>query len=181
MKKILLVIPNNCTGCNRCSYVCSAAKEGMFIPARARIKINSFPHEGYSVPGICFQCSRADCMKACPENAIFKNESGVITIDIEKCTQCGECVTACPYGMMEQYEFGIPCKCDLCDGNPICVAECNFGALVFMEGDKVMRKLRGTQMKQRQKEGRPDQKRRELAKNILESALRVPQTANYMG
>jgi len=181
MEKLLLVIPNNCTGCNRCSYVCSAVNEGMFIPSKARIKINNFPHEGYSVPSICFQCSKADCMKACPEDAITKNERDVIAIDINECTKCGECVTACPYGMMEQYESGIPYKCDLCNGNPACVAECNFNALIFKKSDKVMRKLRGTQMKQRQEQGRPDQKRRELAQNILKDAVRVPQTANYMG
>ena len=74
MEKLLLAIPNRCTGCNRCTYVCSALKEGMFIPSKARIKINNFAHQGYSVPSICFQCSGADCMKACPEGAIIKNE-----------------------------------------------------------------------------------------------------------
>jgi len=181
MGKLLLVIPNRCTGCNRCSYVCSAIKEGMFILSKARIKINNFPHEGYSVPSICFQCPSADCMKACPEDAIIKNEIGVIVIDINKCTGCGECIDACPYGMMEQYESGMPYKCDLCGGSPACVAECNFDALVFKESDKILRKLRGTQMKQRQKQGRPDQKRRGLAKNVLKDAVRVPQTVNYMG
>jgi len=153
----------------------------MFIPSRARIKINNFPHEGYSVPSICFQCSKADCMKACPEDAITKNENDVIIIDMDKCTKCGECVTACSYGMMEQYESGMPYKCDLCGGSPACVSECNFGALMFKESDKVTRKLRGVQMKQRLKQGRPDQKRWELAKNIFKNAIRVPQTANHMG
>ncbi len=181
MEKLLLAIPNRCTGCNRCTYVCSAVKEGMFIPSKARIKINNFPNEGYSVPGICFQCSKADCMKACPEDAIFKNEIGVIAIDMDKCTQCGECVDACPYGMMEQYESGIPYKCDLCDGSPACVVECNFGALLFTEPDKILRKLRGTQMKQRQAQGLSNQKRRRLAQNILKDAVRLPKTVNYMG
>ena len=100
---------------------------------------------------------------------------------MDKCTQCGECVDACPYGMMEQYESGIPYKCDLCDGSPVCVSECNFNALLFKESDKVMRKLRGTQMKQRQAQGFSNQKRRNLAQNILKDAVRLPKTVNYMG
>ena len=83
--------------------------------------------------------------------------------------------------MMEQYDSGIPYKCDLCGGSPACVGECNFGALLFKEADKVSKRLRGSQMKQRSKEGRPDQKRRGLATAILNEAVRVPRTANYMG
>jgi formate dehydrogenase iron-sulfur subunit len=120
-------------------------------------------------------------MTACPEGAIIKNDRGVIAIDVKKCTRCGECVPACPYGMIEQYESGIPFKCDLCGGTPSCVGECNFGALVFKEVDKISRKLRSQQMKHRQAEGRPDQKRRNLAENLLNEAVRVPRTTNYMG
>ncbi|MCP4022081.1 MAG: 4Fe-4S dicluster domain-containing protein [Desulfobacteraceae bacterium] len=181
MEKLLLAIPNRCTGCNRCTYACAAVKEGMFIPSKARIKINNFAHEGYSVPSVCFQCPNADCMKACPEDAIIKNERGVIAININKCTRCGECISACQYGMIEQYESGVPYKCDLCGGSPACVGECNFGALVFKEADKVSRKLRSQQMKQRQTDGSPDQKRHKLAAVILKEAVRVPRTANYMG
>ena len=181
MEKLLLAIPNRCTGCNRCTYVCSALKEGMFIPAKARIKINNFAHQGYSVPSICFQCPGADCMKACPEGAIIKNERGVIAINIKKCTQCGDCVEACPYGMMEQYDSGMPYKCDLCGGSPACIEECNFGALVFKESDTITRKQRAQQMKQRSTKGSPRSKRHELAVNILNQAVRIPRTSGYLG
>lgn len=43
MEKLLLAIPNRCTGCNRCAYACSAVKEGMFIPSKARIKSTILP------------------------------------------------------------------------------------------------------------------------------------------
>lgn len=181
MEKHLLAIPNRCTGCNRCVYACSAVKEGMFMPSKARIKINNFPLEGYSVPSICFQCPKPDCLEACPEEAIFKNERSVIVVDARKCDGCGDCVTACPYGMIEQYSSGKAYKCDLCGGNPACVAECHFGALVFREADKIARKLRGTQMKQRITEGAPEKRRHQLALNIMKAAERIPRTAGYMG
>jgi Fe-S-cluster-containing dehydrogenase component len=181
MEKHLLTIPNRCTGCNRCVYACAAVKEGMFMPSKARIHINNFPLNGYSVPNICFQCPNADCMKACPQGAIYKNEREVIVVDAAKCDGCGDCVNACPYGMIEQYSSGKAFKCDLCGGNPVCATECHFGALVFKEADKVSLKLRGAQMKQRITEGSPDEKRYQLAMNMLQAAVRVPRTPNYMG
>jgi len=181
MEKYLFVIPNRCTGCNRCTYACSASKEGMFIPSKARIQINNFALQGYSVPSICFHCTKPDCLKACPNEAIFRNERGIVVIDSQKCDGCGDCVPACTYGMIEQYDSGKAFKCDLCGGNPICVAECHYGALLFKKSDKISRKLRAFQMKQRIAEGSPGKKRHELAGNILKDAVRIPRTAGYMG
>ena len=145
MEKHLLTIPNRCTGCSRCTYACAAAKEGIFMPSKARIKINNFAHDGYSVPSICFQCKHADCKKACRHDAIIENQSGVVVINAAKCNGCGDCVEACPYGMIEQYSSGKAFKCDLCGGDPVCVSECNFGAIVFKKPDSVTRKIRGIQ------------------------------------
>ena len=181
MEKHLLAIPNRCTGCNRCTYACSAVKEGMFMPSKARLKINNFPLEGYSVPSICFQCPKPDCLEACPTAAIFKNERGVVVVDAATCDGCGDCVAACPYGMIEQYGSGTAFKCDLCGGTPACVSECQYGALVFKEPDKISRKLRAIQMKQRMAHGSSDKKRHRLAQNVLKGAARVPRTAGYMG
>jgi anaerobic carbon-monoxide dehydrogenase iron sulfur subunit len=181
MEKHLMTIPNRCTGCNRCTYACAAAKEGLFMPSKARIKVNNFALEGYSVPSICFQCKNADCMNACPEDAIYENEKGVVVVNAAKCKGCGTCTGACPYGMIEQYSSGQAFKCDLCGGDPICVAECHFGALVFKKPDKITRKLRGAQMKLRVPEGKPSMKRRQIATGILKDAVRVPRTTNYMG
>lgn len=181
MEKHLLAIPNRCTGCNRCTYACSAVKEGLFMPSKARIKINNFPLQGYSVPNICFQCPKPDCMEACPVEAIFKNDRGVVVVDAGKCEGCGDCVEACPYGMIEQYVSGKAYKCDLCGGTPACANECEYGALVFKEPDKVSRKLRNQQMKQRISQGTPEEKRIRLAEKIMGTTVRVPRTAGYMG
>ena len=181
MEKHLMAIPNRCTGCNRCVYVCAAVKEGLFMPSRARIKVTNFPLEGYSVPNICFQCPNAECMKACSEGAIFKNERGIIVVETGRCNGCGECVSACPYGMIEQYASGRAYKCDLCGGSPACVAECHFGALVFKEPDSVSRRLRKEQMKHRIKDGSPTDKRLALAKQVMQEAVRIPRTVAYMG
>jgi len=170
MENRLYAIPELCTGCNRCVYVCSAVKEGEFIPSKSRIHINNFSSRGYSVPSICFQCSKPDCLEACPEEAIDKNENGVVCVDQEKCNECGECVVACPYGMMEQDDEKLAFKCDYCGGDPACVKECEPGALVYLEAEKKVLKLRGVQMKQRIESGSPEEKRHQLGLNLLAKA-----------
>ncbi len=170
MEKHIFANPELCTGCNRCVYVCSAVKEGMFQPSKARIHINNFPLRGYSVPSICFQCPRPDCMAACPEGAITKNDDGIVLVDADKCNGCGECVDACTYGMIELGADDIAVKCDYCGGDPACVKECEPKAIVFAEGDKKMRKINGLQMKQRVETGSPAEKRHRLGVNLLAHA-----------
>lgn len=167
MEKILYASPDLCTGCNRCIYVCSAVKEGKFYPTKSRIQINNFTLNGYSVPSVCFQCPKPECLEACPEEAIYKNENEVVLVDREKCNSCGDCVTACPYGMIEQDAEELAYKCDYCSGDPACVKECAPGAIVFQAEDKQLRKLRGLQMKQRTESPRPDEKRHQLGLNLM--------------
>ena len=38
----------------------------------------------------------ADCVRACPFDAIHMGENEIPVVDPEKCTACGKCVTACP-------------------------------------------------------------------------------------
>jgi len=167
IEKVLYATPALCTGCNRCVYVCSAVKEKKFIPSKSRIHINNFPEKGYSVPSICFQCSKPDCLAACPERAIYKNESERVLVDSEKCNGCGDCMDACPYGVIEVKNGGVAIKCDGCNGDPACVKECYPGALVYQAPEKEMRKARGLQMKQRTELGLPHKKRYQLGVNIL--------------
>ena len=153
----------------------------MFQPSKARLRISNFSRQGYSFPHICFHCKNADCMQACPQGAIVVNERDIVVIDAKRCDGCGDCVQACPYGMIEQYASGVAYKCDLCGGNPACVDECHFGALVFKQPDKITRKLRAEQMKQRTSEGTPAEKRHTIAENIYNQSERIPRTLHYMG
>lgn len=136
MEKRLYAIPDLCTGCNRCVYACSAIKEGKFHPSRSRIHISNFSLNGYSVPNICFQCPKPDCVTACPCKAISQQENGIVQVDTEKCDGCGECVAACPYGAIDQDDKGLAYKCDYCGGDPNCVTECTPGAIVYQVEDK---------------------------------------------
>lgn len=170
MSKALFADPDKCTGCNRCTYVCSAVKTGAFAPTGARIQINNYPHKGFSVPSVCFQCPGAPCHKACPTEAISRNAADVVVVDAEKCTACGLCVTACPYGMIEMNVEGLACKCDHCGGDPACVKECFPAALVYQEAEPALVKLKGAQMKNRAMEGSSWEKRDQLGRALLAKA-----------
>jgi Fe-S-cluster-containing hydrogenase component 2 len=61
----------------------------------------------------------------------------------------------------------VAIKCDLCGGEPSCVAECLAQALVFTEPDKELRQRRGMQMKERCATGSPEGKRAELARRLV--------------
>lgn len=43
----------------------------------------------------------ADCARACDFDAIQMSETGLPVVDVDKCTACGDCVTACPKSLFE--------------------------------------------------------------------------------
>jgi len=171
--KTLLTNPDLCTGCNRCTYGCSAKNEGVFAPALARLSINTYALQGFSAPSVCFQCKRPDCLEACPEQAITKTADGIVVVDADICTGCGACVPACAWGMIAKHPgSGKAFKCDLCGGDPACAKECTFGALVYADPDKDQTKVRAMQMKHRSNLGGHEQKRDAYGKALLNEAQR---------
>lgn len=170
-EKCLIAIPDLCTGCNRCVYICSASKEGQFIPSHARLHINNFTFNGYSVQSVCFQCPIPDCMESCPEKAITKDEqTGVVQVDEIWCTGCGLCVTACPYGMIDLNYDQVAIKCDHCGGDPSCVKECPYGALLYQEPDRDLKKARNFQRRQRFEGTDAELKRHQLGEKLMAEA-----------
>jgi carbon-monoxide dehydrogenase iron sulfur subunit len=132
MTKMMKVNDEKCTGCRLCELACSVTKTDEFNPALARIRVD-WGEEGACVPVVCTQCAEAWCVQACPSEAISRNqETAVVIIDPEQCIECGECVSACPTGAIGwRSSSGAPFKCDLCSGQPACVAMCPAEALVL--------------------------------------------------
>lgn len=45
----------------------------------------------------CQECEEAPCMKACPNDAIYRDENGIVRLHKEKCDLTLACMEACPY------------------------------------------------------------------------------------
>ena len=129
----------NCVGCRMCEIVCSAVKEGKFIPDLARIQVAEEPLAGLSAPVVCYQCVDAMCMRVCPADAIKEvvDENGYRCIDVvqEKCISCGRCAFACPIGAINYSPKAKARKCDLCGGDPECVKYCYYDCLHLVKLD----------------------------------------------
>ena len=90
-----------------------------------------------SFPVQCRQCAEPHCVYACLTGALQRDpDSGIVTVDEERCAGCWTCVLACPFGAVRQdiHQKRIA-KCDLCPDRemPACVANCPNEALVYAE------------------------------------------------
>ena len=46
---------------------------------------------------VCNHCKNAPCTKACPTQATFKREDGIVMMDYHRCIGCRFCMAACPF------------------------------------------------------------------------------------
>jgi anaerobic carbon-monoxide dehydrogenase iron sulfur subunit len=151
----VVIDSKKCTGCHMCELACSAWHEGAYRPSVARLSVGVNPTTITVRGRTCLQTACARCEEACPEGAIRREPivvrgvaagepaplddgsagSGapaaaspagyVLTVDEVSCTNCGECYSVCPHGVLfEHPDRHVAIKCDLCGGDPQCVVFC---------------------------------------------------------
>ena len=135
MAKMLIVDYEKCTGCRLCELVCSVKHTGASNPSRANVHVVKWEDEGFYLPMLCQHCVDAPCRSVCPTNAIFKDEpQNRVMVDYDLCIGCKACVAACPFGAMgfDEIEKKVT-KCDVCDGDPLCVRFCDIKAIDYVD------------------------------------------------
>lgn len=137
--KTVIIRAERCVGCKQCVFHCAFVHTTL-LPFKPRIDIIFYETKNF--PNKCRHCNPAPCQKACPTEAIYREENfNIVLINIEKCISCGSCAMACPFSVIRFATLSegqeVPFKCDQCffrleQGKvPACVEVCKTGALIF--------------------------------------------------
>ncbi len=139
----MLINLDKCVGCYACQVNCKAEYDIPF--GTFRCKVETY-HSGiypdlrkFFLPRLCNHCASAPCMEACEEQALIRNQHGVVLLDDSKCTGCQMCYEKCPYQAIQVRQgSGSAEKCDFCYNRrvvkglpPVCVQSCMGRAMVF--------------------------------------------------
>jgi anaerobic carbon-monoxide dehydrogenase iron sulfur subunit len=173
--KVVYPVPNRCINCHLCEVACIVqhsqtknpvaayqvenlrfnweATQGLVDPAeslaanrpaplaRCRVSIDGASF----VSAMCRHCEIPDCVLACKNGALYKDDTGRTLVDETKCIGCWMCIMACRFGVITRNvnqrnvpavpSNGVNHHCDLCPGRstPACVAVCPTQALVYEE------------------------------------------------
>jgi Fe-S-cluster-containing hydrogenase component 2 len=136
MTKMLVVDPDRCIGCGLCEMACSFKHTNEFSQTRSRIKAFRWEKTCDAVPLVCSQCQDAPCISVCGvSGAITRNpETGAVVFNHDLCIGCRLCMFNCPYGAIDfDAAIGQLIKCDLCDGDPMCVKYCSVKAITYAQ------------------------------------------------
>jgi formate dehydrogenase iron-sulfur subunit len=153
-----------CIGCKACEVAC---KEWNQLPGNDPVFGDGYDNTGQldaqnwrhvqfidrvpdetSTPGlgkawlmmsdVCKHCTDASCMQVCPTDAIIKTEFDTVYIQPDVCNGCRDCISACPYGVIEiDQNRNVAQKCTLCYDRlqgglePACAKACPTQSIQF--------------------------------------------------
>jgi tetrathionate reductase subunit B len=157
MGKVMVIDITKCNGCHNCQIACKDEHCGNdWSPiAKPQPLTGQFWHKindkvRGQVPKVkvayehtlCQHCDDAPCLKACPQEAVYKRPDGAVIVDPLKCRGNHNCIKACPYGNVIFYneDLNIAQKCTFCAHlldrgwtQTRCSEVCPTGAITFGE------------------------------------------------
>ena len=141
-----------CTGCKTCQMACKDYKNidlGISFRHVYEVTIGDTVKDAdgafsttcvsYPLSMSCNHCDSPVCFEKCPQSAIIKDaDTGLMSIDEEKCIGCGTCAIVCPYNAPKvDEEKKKAVRCNGCaervaaGEKPVCVEACPARALDF--------------------------------------------------
>lgn len=166
MAKVFLIDVSRCTGCYNCQLACKDEHCGndwspyaAAQPMTGQFWCRVTEHVQGTIPKVkihyiskmCAHCADAACMSVCRADAIYRRDDGLVLIDPQKCTGCGECAKACPADVIFMNSGAhIAQKCTGCAhlldngySQPRCSEACPTDALIFGDEEELRDKLVG--------------------------------------
>jgi formate dehydrogenase iron-sulfur subunit len=93
---------------------------------------------------VCKHCTHAACLDVCPTGALIRTEFGTVVVQEDVCNGCGYCVSACPYGVIDQRkDDGRVWKCTMCYDRlggglePACATACPTKSIQYGDLDEL--------------------------------------------
>ena len=150
---ILLVNSKKCTGCRTCELICSFVHTKEFSYENSAIRV--IKNEEWCINSliVCRHCDHPECVEVCSSGALIKNkDSGFVSFDLEKCTNCMLCMEVCPYHSIFANKDRI-IVCDMCGGEPMCAKYCPAEAIEWIKKYKLGERRKIVHVINRETEG----------------------------
>ena len=136
------VIDNQkCIGCHACTVACKAEHDVPVGVNRTWVKYiekGEFPDTQRAFHVMrCNHCEDAPCVEACPVDALYFRDDGIVDFNWDRCIGCKACLQACPYDALYiDPESHTAAKCNYCSHRvdvglePACVNVCPEHAII---------------------------------------------------
>lgn len=123
-----------CIGCYSCMLACSRERKKSFSLQYAALRIRSRGGlQSKLTADICQACQNPPCAEACGFEALIPRKGGGVKLIEDKCTGCGECISACPIGYIRMNPDDKIIMCIHCG---ICAKYCPHEVLGLVEVDE---------------------------------------------